>query len=220
MSYDLCFNWDTKIISQHNKCGVQDRQIQYQLIQSYLYTVLLFWEYNMTVIHHYGCHTPLNQIWSNIYIYMYFILIQIRQCSQTQGSSNRKVYLCNSNSHGWKLFFIKRQIVIVMECELMCNTGTLHGHYMTVHLVSKSGHASCSLQACLQLTGLGMYQFISTDQHQQVIMLYKSNNIKSLFYNRLTQPPHAHLLPVIKTVAPSPEITYLNITALWRGGGE
>ena len=32
-------------------------------------------------------------------------------------------------------------------------------------------HASCSLQTCLQLTGLGMYQFISTDQHQQVIML-------------------------------------------------
>ena len=64
--------------------------MQNQLIQSYIYYSVAILEYNMAVIHHYGCHTPLNQIWSNIYIY--FILIQIRQCSQTYGSSNRKVY--------------------------------------------------------------------------------------------------------------------------------
>ena len=58
-----------------------------------VYSVAIL-EYNMAVFHHYGCHTPLNQIWSNIYIYMYFILIQITQYSQTNGSSNTKVYTC------------------------------------------------------------------------------------------------------------------------------
>ena len=73
----------------------------------------------MAGIHHYGCHPPLNKIWSNIYIY--FILVQIRTCSQTWGNSNsnsnRKLYtyVCNSNSHGKGTIFIQRQIVIVME---------------------------------------------------------------------------------------------------------
>ena len=76
MSSDLCINWDTKIISH-------SRQIDTISVNPVInvYSVAIL-EYNMAVIHHYGCHTPLNQIWSNI-IYMYFILIQIRQYSQT-----------------------------------------------------------------------------------------------------------------------------------------
>ena len=48
---------------------------------------------------------------------------------------------------------------------------------MIVHLVSNP--LSCLMQLTGLSTGLGMYQFISTDQH-------KSNNIKSLFYYKLT----------------------------------
>ena len=88
----------------------------------------------MGVIHHYGCHSPLNKIWSNNYIY--FILIQIRHCRHGViviliAIENYNL-VCNSNSHVTSTIFIQRQIVIVMECEVMCNTC----NYVIVHLVS------------------------------------------------------------------------------------
>ena len=42
-------------------------------------------------------------------------------------NSKIKVYTCTCNSKwSWyEYYFIQRQIVIVMECEVMCNTGSI-----------------------------------------------------------------------------------------------
>ena len=91
-------------------------------------------------------------------------------------------YVCNSNSNwNWVgiLFFIKRQIVIVMECEVMCNTGSITWSLHDCAFSIKTYHTPCSSQAWEYVSSL---QLTSTSR----LSCYKSNNIKYLFYNRLT----------------------------------
>ena len=57
----------------------------------------------------------------------------------------------------------------------------------------------------VQFTGLGMCQFISTDQHKKVIMVMRQTLYK-VFVLLSAEIAHAHLLLVIKTVTPSPKI--------------
>ena len=84
------------------------------------------------------------------------------------------------------LFFIKRQIVIVMECEVMCNTGSIT---WPLHDCAFSIKAYIMAPAAYRLANqlqarecISSFQLTSTSR----LSCYKSNNIKSLFYNRLS----------------------------------